>query len=340
MIYLDYNASAPMHPKVKQVMFELAGNALNPSSIHASGRSARKIVEEARAKILQSVNAKALVFCGSATEANNLALAQAPNIIASAIEHDSVWKLKSSEFRVHGSGVVDLEDLEKKLATNSQELTTIVSIMLANNETGIIQPVKEAVKIAKKYGALVHSDAVQAYGRINIDFEDLGVDFITIAAHKIGGPVGVAALMHKPNIELKPFIKGGGQEKNKRAGTENVLAIHGWAAIAGDGVQDSGLRDYLEINLPTIIGKDLPRLPNTSCVIHPKMAAATLLIHFDTNGICVSSGSACSSGKVEVSRTLKVMGVENAGNAIRVSTGWNTTKEDIDAFLESFSKLA
>lgn len=344
MIYLDYNATSPLKPEAKQAMLEVMGQTLNPSSIHGAGRAARKLVEDARAKILKSVNAEALVFCGSGTEANNLALCQKPTHIISEIEHDSIYKATNTTYRIKvgGDGVLDLGSVEELV---SRETAGLVSVMLANNETGIIQPIREIAALAKKYGHLVHTDAVQAWGKIPLDFKELGVDLMTISCHKVGGPVGVAALVHRKDLELVPFMRGGGQEKNKRPGTENVAAIVGWSALVGFRIQDSGIRDYLEAQLTThnsrltIIGKNSPRIPNTSCIIMPNMDAATQLIHFDTNGICVSSGSACSSGKVEVSRTLLAMGTSNAKNAIRVSTGWNTTKDEIDRFVAEWRKL-
>lgn len=342
-IYLDYNATAPMLPQVKAAMAELMGQPLNPSSIHSSGRAARKIIEEARANILKSIKAKALVFCGSATEANNLVLKQADVIITSAIEHESISKAAKDAkiISVTKEGLIDLEALKAAVTKGS-----LVSIMLANNETGILQPIKEAVEIAHELGALVHTDAVQAYGRMEINFAELGVDFMTIASHKAGGPVGAAALVHRADFELKPLLIGGGQEKNKRAGTENVIAIRGFgefSTVVSRETNLSSVNKYLEAELEklgyVIVGRDRQRLPNTTCAIHPKLEASTQLIHFDSEGICVSSGSACSSGKVEVSRTLKAMNVANAKNAIRISTGWQTTKDDADAFLQAILKL-
>ena len=389
-IYLDYNATAPMRPEVALAMSALYGQPLNPSSIHSSGRAARKLVEEARGLVLTSVSAvgQGLVFAGSATEANNLVLyqvasckLQGSSIIVSAAEHDSVHKGRDKEVRVLESGVIDLEDLEKTLSLETCNLK-LVSVMLANNETGVIQPITKVVEIAKRYGALVHTDAVQAYGRININFAELGVDFMTISGHKAGGPVGVAALVHKREIELKPLMFGGGQEKNKRPGTENAIAIHGLGVFAarfanpslpsplGEGIRGkaplpeggvggglipqnnvpretklSGLNKHLEDEITkqapnaVVVGANSARLPNTSCIIMPLVEAATQLIYFDSSGICVSSGSACSSGKVEVSRSLKAMGINHAKNAIRVSTGWATTKNDIDAFIAKWIEL-
>lgn len=350
MIYLDYNATAPLLPAVKDAMDEISGRPLNPSSIHASGRFARKIVEEARIKILKSVNAKNLVFTSSASEANNQVSVftfQDSGFFISAIEHESIFRAAKNPIiiNVQENGVIDLQDFEQKLSRYpNPKSQMLISIMLANNETGIIQPIKEAVSIARDFGAIIHTDAVQAYGRVEIDFEDLDVDLMTISSHKAGGPVGAAALIYKDGIELNPFIKGGGQEKNKRAGTENVTAIHGLGVFAsGHQMQDAGYQNYLETELKklgcVIVGENQKRLPNTTCMIHPNLPAATQLIHLDSSGICVSSGSACSSGKVEISRILQMLKVTNAQNAIRVSTGWNTTKQEVEKMVDSLKQL-
>jgi len=352
MIYLDYNATAPMRPEVKAAMLEVIGEAMNPSSIHASGRKARKLVEGARQQVLQAVNAENLIFCASGTEANNLALSQADSIAVSAIEHDSVYKFPGEKviINVTAQGIIDLADLKSKIENQKSK---IVSVMLANNETGIIQRVAEVAEIAHGYGALVHCDAVQGFGKIPLDFKALGVDMMTVSSHKTGGPVGAAALIHKPEIEIKPLMFGGGQEKNKRPGTENVAAIVGFGEITKyvpRGTSVSGLRspvtEYLESEIRMIssdiiiFGENTERLPNTSCIAMPGVESAVQLIHFDTNGICISTGAACSSGRVEVSRVLKSMGAGAAAkNAIRISTGWATTRGEIDRFVEQWRKL-
>ncbi len=378
-VYLDYNATAPLKPQIKAAMDEVLGEPLNPSSIHSSGRKARKLVEDARQKILQRVSGEALVFCDSGTEANNLALGQIgrtengerkTEIIVSAIEHDSIFKVENPIIiNVNKNGVVDVDDLKSKLSVHRSPLTVLVSIMLANNETGVIQPIRDIAKIAHQYGALVHTDAVQAFGKIDIDFKELGVDMMTISCHKIGGPVGAAALVHRAGLELKPIMFGGGQEKNKRPGTENVAAIAGFGKLAenvsretfvvsGERKTENGkeeeklftvhrspFTEYLESEIKkfapdaVIFGENSPRLPNTTCIAMPEIEAATQLIHFDTSGICISTGSACSSGKVEDSRVLKAMNAPLAKNAIRVSTGWATSKADMDKFIKSWREL-
>lgn len=350
MIYLDYNATAPLHPEVKAAMDEVAGLPLNPSSIHGAGRAARKFVEDSRRAILKSINGEALVFCSSATEANNLVLNQADKYIISAVEHDSIFKTATDAIiiSVNKSGIIDLEELERKLSELAQPV--LVSIILANNETGIIQPIKAAAKIVHKYKCQIHCDAVQAFGRIDINFKDLEVDFMTISSHKLGGPLGSAALVHKANIEIKPSLMGGGQEKNKHPGTENVVAIHGFGYTATNlnkfvSRETSNNQLYVEQKLKQL-GQDIvihgylaPRLPNTTYISMPFIESSTQLIHFDTNNICVSSGSACSSGKVTVSRILKAMQAPLAENAIRISTGWQTTREDIDQFIKAWAEL-
>lgn len=344
MVYLDYNATAPLHPDVKLAMDEVSALPLNPSSIHAAGRAARKIKENARKKILNFVGAPALVFCGSGTEANNLALAQKDIHVISAAEHDSIFKTAKTPkiIPVAQDGLVNLQELEASISEGC-----LVSVLLANNETGVVQKMKPIAELCKANGAMLHIDAVQAFGKIRLNMQELGADMMTICAHKIGGPVGVAALCHRADLELKPIIFGGGQEKNKRPGTENVAAIVGFAAATeiGDREAIKNLRDGLESEITRIApdavihGQNSPRIPNTISVSMPNMEAATQLIHFDGKGICVSAGSACSSGKMETSRVLENMNVPMLKNAIRVSIGWATTKEEIDKFLNEWESL-
>lgn len=351
MIYLDYNATAPMRDEVAAAMAEHLGQPLNPSSIHKVGRKARAIVQDAKAKILAAVGAENLIFCGSGTEANNLALAQASNVAISIIEHDSVFKASQNAevLAVDSDGLIRLEELEKTLETKSPEL---VSIILANNETGVVQKMKPIAALCKKHGAWLHLDASQALGRIRLNMAELGADFMTICAHKIGGPVGAAALLFRAEIELVPFMHGGGQQQGKRAGTEDVAAICGLARIVQmfpDLLEEAKkireLRDYLEAQILAVTSEAIihsataPRLPNTSNIVMPNVASATQLIHFDSNNICVSAGAACSSGKVETSRILLAMGVEQAENSVRVSLGHKTTKGEIDLFVEKWTEL-
>ena len=342
MIYLDYNATSPLHPKVKEAMIEAMGEAQNPSSIHAAGRAARKLKEDARKKILDFVGAEALVFCGSGTEANNLALAQSEKHMISSVEHDSIFKTARNPeiVNVDINGLVKLDKLEEKISEGC-----LVSIILANNETGVIQNIKPIAELCKKHNAILHIDAVQAFGKIGLNMQELGADLMTICAHKIGGPVGVAALCHRADLELKPILFGGGQEKNKRPGTENLTAIIGFAKSCELEQVTPELRDYLENRIskiaPDIVihGKNSPRIANTTSISMPNMEAATQLIHFDSKNICVSAGSACSSGKMEESRVLHEMNVPMLKNAIRISLGWKTEKDDIDKFLNEWESL-
>ncbi len=260
-------------------------------------------------------------------------------VLVSAIEHPSVIEAaKASGKRVEivpvtSAGSIDLAALAAALPGQP----ALVSVMLANNETGIIQPLREVARLAAPHGALVHCDAVQAFGKIPVNFGLLGVDLLTISAHKLGGPLGCGALVIRDGLSLAPLIHGGAQEFRRRAGTENVPAITGFAAAALQKSQNiKALRDDLESVLEgaVVIGKDADRLPNTTCFARPGMLAETLVMAFDLEGIAISSGSACSSGKVAKSHVLAAMGLapEIASGAIRVSLGWNTTREDIEHF--------
>jgi cysteine desulfurase len=356
-IYLDHNATSPLLPAAQAVMIDIWNVPLNSSSIHQNGRSARKLMEDARNGILTQLGATnaRLIFTASGTEANNLAMHGIENIaiLISAVEHHSV--LKSANYTglipVDANGVVRLEALENLLKIGGKK--PLVSVMLANNETGVIQPIKEIVALSKKYGALVHTDAVQAFGKIPVSFDDLGVDMMTVSAHKLGGPVGAAALIVKKPLLVKAQIKGGGQEQSFRAGTENVAAIVGFAAAASarknQGANDNirALRDWLEAELEgytgmsLVFGKDVERLPNTSCLHMPNVANEIQLMHFDMAGIAVSAGSACSSGKVEASHVLLAQNVKSseALETIRISLGAETTKNELIQFIKSWQQL-
>lgn len=355
--YLDHNATSPLCKEAQQAMLYAWQAPLNPSSLHQFGRGARKLMEDARDTLLTAVNTEncRLIFTASGTEANNLAMKglEGIDIFVSAIEHPSI--LKSANYAgiipVDEHGVVRLDALEKLL--KSSEKKPLISVMLANNETGVIQPIKEIAALAKEYGAYVHTDAVQAFGKIPVSMAELGVDILTISAHKIGGPVGAAALIIKKNLPLKAQIHGGGQEQSFRAGTENVAAITAFAAAtkaknmlyANDNIR--ALRDWMENELETIAGTELviaktsPRLPNTSCIMMPGVSNETQLMHFDMAGIAVSAGSACSSGKVEASHVLLAQGIEKeqASQTIRVSIAATTTKEELNKFIESWATL-
>ncbi|WP_417846403.1 cysteine desulfurase family protein [Thalassospira povalilytica] len=358
-VYLDYNASAPLCPEARQAMIAAMGVAGNPSSVHASGRAARKIVDHARRTIADLVggDSERIIFTSGGTEANNLALngLEDVTVFTSAIEHPSVieGRVDAKRIPVDGNGVVDLDALETMLKEASAAgQKVLVSVMLANNETGVIQPVAKVALLAREYGAKVHCDAIQALGRLPVDMGRLLVDMVSVSAHKIGGPKGIGALAIAPGVMLVPQIRGGGQEKYRRGGTENVLGIAGFGAAAeragaqlANMANVAALRDRLETELASeapellIAGKGTERLVNTSCLILPGMPGETQVMALDLAGVAISSGSACSSGKVRESHVLKEMGVSDAGSAIRVSLGLETTDEDIDTFIRVWSRM-
>lgn len=356
--YLDYNATSPLHPVAREALVAAYGAALNPSSVHTEGRAARKRLEDAREQLAQAIGCfpREIVFTASATEANRTLLGGFKGtVLASAIEHPSV--LKASAFLqplpVTEVGVIDLAALERALAAAAKPC--MVSVMMANNETGIIQPIADVVTLARKYGALVHTDAVQAFGKLPLSIAELGVDYVTLSAHKSGGPVGAAALVIRQGAPgLEPLLTGGGQEFNQRAGTENVPAIAAFAALAAE--QDALLahqhtlgqwRDGFETAIlaacpeATVIGRALPRLANTSCIAMPGVKGETQVIALDLEGVAVSAGSACTSGKVGRSHVLGAMNIADdvAETAIRVSSGWATTKQDYETAAAAWHKV-
>jgi cysteine desulfurase len=361
--YLDYNASAPLIEEARAAIIAALAYDGNPSSVHAEGRAARGVIETAREKVAALINAKPseIVFTSGATEANVWALDQGwDTIFCAPVEHDSVLAparaagAKQIEAPVDTTGIVDLAALAASLgaAASGRRLLTL---QMANNETGVLQPVGEAVALAREQGVLVHTDAVQAAGRIDIDVRALGVDFLSLSSHKLGGPKGIGALFVRDGIEPKPLIRGGGQERRRRSGTENVAAIAGFGSAAEVAKRElaniariAHLRDTLEQGVvhaaanTILIGKNAPRLANTASISVPGKAAETLVIKFDLKGIAVSAGSACSSGKVGASHVLTAMGLapEVARSAIRVSIGRGTTEDDIAAFLAAFGEIA
>lgn len=359
---MDYNATAPIRPGVIDAMTSAMQSVGNPSSVHSSGRQARKLVEEARSKVAALVGARVrdVTFCSGGTEANNAVIrgSNAASVIVSAIEHDcslaaaKLAGVPSFSLPVTPAGVADLEALKDILAEAPKP--ALVSIMLANNETGVIQPVKEIAEVAKAAGARVHTDAVQAAGKIDINFNDLSVDYLTLSSHKLGGPQGVGAIITAPTAPLAPLVAGGGQELGRRSGTENVAGIVGFGEAALEAMAELGMaaelaskRDRFEqavtemSNEAILIGANAPRTANTSCVAMPGVKGETQVMHFDLNGICVSSGSACSSGKVKVSHVLSAMGYADdvAEASIRVSLGRLTTDEHIDALIKAWRNL-
>ena len=353
-VYLDHNASSPLRPAAFDAMVETLRAGGNPSSVHRSGRRARSIVDKARRQVAALIGAlpAEVVFTSGGTEANALALAGAPatRVIASAVEHDSVRRARpdAETIPVDGNGVVDLAVLERMLAATAAP--ALVSVMFANNETGVLQPIGEVVRLARGAGALVHCDAVQGVGKAPVDVHGLGVDFVSLSAHKLGGPAGVGALFVRSGASLVPDRRGGGQEFNRRAGTENVAGIAGFGAAAEaavDGLAVGALRDHLETSLlafapgSKVFGAEALRLSNTSCISMPSVPAETQVMSLDLAGVGVSAGAACSSGKVQRSAVLAAMGVAAAegDTAIRVSLGWNSSFEDIERLIAAWRDL-
>ncbi|HYM73314.1 MAG TPA: cysteine desulfurase family protein [Stellaceae bacterium] len=349
--YLDWNATAPLRPEAAAAIGEALASCGNPSSVHRRGREARRRVERARAAVGALVGAAAdgVTFTSGGTEANHLAILGSgrARVLVSAVEHSSALQAvpEAERLPVDGNGIVDLAALAALLDADTRP--ALVSVMLANNETGTIQPVSEIAAIAHKRGALFHCDAVQAAGKIPVSLAEIGADFLTLSAHKIGGPAGIGALV-SAGLEPTPLQRGGGQERNRRAGTENLTGIAGFAAAADaaditeyDRVRL--LRDRLEAALPdaVVIGAATARLPNTSALAMPGVPAETQVIAFDLDGVMVSAGAACSSGKVGPSHVLAAMGVapEIAGATIRVSLGWSTTAADIGHFIDAWTAL-
>lgn len=359
-LYLDWNATTPLRPAARDAMIAALTVVGNPSSIHGFGRKARRMVEDARDQVaaLAGVTAAQITFTGGGTEANNQALSLAAvhnrRLLLGATEHPSVLECSRADTAlvpVGADGLIDLVALERLLA----EGPALVSVQAVNSETGIIQPLATIAAVVHRHGGWLHSDAVQAVGRIPFDMTALGLDLATLSAHKIGGPQGVGALLAGPSVPLAPLLRGGGQERRMRAGTENVAGIAGFgaaAAAAQDGLAAyhaiATLRNRLEeavgANAPwvRIVGADSPRVANTSCLALPGQPANSQLMAFDLAGIAVSAGSACSSGKVKASPVLTAMGFDEtlAGSAIRVSLGWDTVADDIDRFLACYLPLA
>ncbi len=362
--YFDYNATAPLRPEARAAMIAAFDEIGNASSVHAEGRRARAIVEEAREQVadLVGANASEIVFTAGATEANNWVIsANWETIITSQIEHESILAPASVgaadliDVGADASGVTDVGAIGAALLC--RDLTperTLVSLQLANNETGVVQPLGEVCHFARQQGAFVHSDATQAIGRIPVSFADLGLHYLSMSGHKIGGPKGVGVLVVRDGLELPALIKGGGQERRRRAGTENVAAIVGLGAAAQATRRDLNqietirqLRDRLEAGVRKItpevvfIGDDVERLANTSCLAVAGEDSKSLVIKLDLAGIAVGAGSACSSGKVGGSHVMLAMGIDSAIGeaAIRISLGVGTSESDIDAFLSAWERI-
>ena len=361
--YLDWNATAPLRPEARAACIAALDAVGNPSSPHAEGRRARAIVEDAREQVAALVGAKPaeVVFTSGGTEANNAVLSAGWDaIFVAGIEHDSVL----APARASGARMVELSVNEKgrvpagalgDVAPGASVERGLLSLQMANNETGVLQPVAEMAAAARAQGMFVHTDAVQAAGRVRIDLRSLGVDCLSLSAHKLGGPKGIGALVIDEHASLPAFIVGGGQERRRRAGTENVAAIAGFGAAAEAARRDlaqagriGALRDRLEAQVravtpaAVVIGADAERLPNTASIALAGASAETLVIALDLAGVAVSAGAACSSGKVGASHVLQAMGVEPAlaRAAIRVSLGWSSTERDVAAFVEAWANVA
>ena len=358
MHYLDANATEPLRPEARAAMLAAWDVVGNPSSVHGAGRAARRIVEDAREAIALRFGCRPgdTVFVSGGTEADALAvhaLGQGRRLLIGATEHDAIRAAAPAALTVpvRANGVVDLDALAAMLADG---LPALVCLMLANNETGTIQPVAEAAAICRAHGALLHVDAVQAAGRMAVDFSGLGADSMAISSHKLGGPTGVGALLLTPALSaVAPLIRGGGQERGRRGGTSPVAAIAGFAAaalvaaalVAGDCSALAGLRDAAEraaVGCGAVaVGGSGPRLGNTTCLALPGARADTQVIALDLDGIAVSAGAACSSGKVAASHVLAAMGLGVlAGQAIRVSLPWNAVAADVDAFAAAYARMA
>ena len=368
-VYLDWNATTPLRAEARAAMLAAWDLVGNPSSVHAEGRDARQLVEEARATLAAAVGAlpRNVVFTSAGTEANAMALSPGVRrssggpvvrLLVSAVEHASV--LAGGRFPadkiglipVGRSGLVDLDRLGSLLADGPAAL---VSVMAANNETGALQPVAEVARIVHEAGGLLHVDAIQALGKIPFEINAVGADLATFSAHKVGGPKGVGALVAAEGLTgLEPLLRGGGQELNRRAGTENVAGIAGFGAavkvalqtLSEDAERMATLRIRLENGIrgsagATIFADEVERLPNTVLFTAPGLKAETAVIGFDLEGIAVSSGSACSSGKVQPSHVLSAMGYDPAmaQGAVRLSLGWSTEPDDINRALEAWRKL-
>lgn len=359
-IYLDHNASSPIDPRVSDLMVSLIKTdvSYNPSSIHEDGRKARSMLEKARAQVANSLGISLdkddlhVIFTSSGTEANNLAMHNFRDFkfFVSAIEHVSILELREEDkitIPVDSNGLINIDILDKSLRNYNGK--KIISIMLANNETGVINDIKAIADIVHNQEGILHCDASQAFGKISVNFKDLNCDLLTISGHKCGAPLGAAALIAKNNFNLKPLIKGGKQEQGLRAGTENLLAISGFglaAELAFERVNKfkeiESLRNYLEDSIlkiapdSMVLGKDVLRLPNTSNLSMPGVKSEEQLIRFDLSGVSISAGSACSSGRIASSHVLKAMNLDEkiANEFVRVSLGITTRREEIDQFID------
>lgn len=355
-MYFDHNATAPLRNCAKKSLMEHMEFIGNASSIHRFGRDVRRIIESSRKTIAQvlGVDPSQIIFTSGATESNNLAIQGFQGcVIASAVEHDSVLKSRSDLVvcPVDLNGVIDLALLQKLIDQHKHVGSVLISVMAANNETGVIQPFDDVIAIAKRSGSFVHCDATQALGRVNVPWQDF--DMISFSGHKIGAPSGVGCLVVNPKCPIHPIVKGGGQERSYRPGTENMLGIVAFGAAVEDCLHDDWrsvqlLRDRFESELTDqypniqIIGKSIERLSNTSLLIMPGVKSETQVINFDLKGIAVSAGSACSSGKVKNSHVLMAMALddETIGSSLRISMGPYNTSVEVEALIKYWVSMA
>ena len=358
-IYLDHNATSPLRPEAKEAMMAAMGPALNPSSIHDAGRKARMMVEGARQQIATALGARHadLTFTSGATESNNMVLAGYETIITSTVEHSAILAPRPDGVRisVDKHGIIDLGALEETLARLDEDAraSTLVSVIAANNETGVIQPLAEIAALCQRYQVDCHSDMVQMAGKVDVDLAIDGLTFASFSAHKVGGPSGVGALWIKPGKTIPALLVGGGQEQGRRPGTENVIGIIGFgAAMEAASHQQTSFakiakwRDAAEAELQsvrddvTILGAGAPRVPNTSAIALKKLPSNTALMALDLKGFCLSSGSACSSGKVKSSHVVEAMGMPDlAPHILRISAGWTTTQDEFQKLVKALATL-
>lgn len=359
MIYLDHNATTPIRDEVFELVTSIMRETGNAATTHAAGRRASHHIERARIQLATAVNTRPaqVIFTGSATESINTIVKtfKGERVLASAIEHAAVLDCGQSnieQISVTSDGLIDLGALEESLKRDPQ--VALVSLIIVNNETGIIQPVKQAAEIVHKYGALIHVDAVQALGKIPVDFQDIGADYMTFSAHKIGGTQGVGAFVFAAQRPVRPLLKGGKQEKQQRAGTSNTAGIAGMGLAAEMAVANMARydelavwRDEIEDRISqslddiTINGKNAPRVGNTISLTCSSIKNTVQMMNLDLENICLSGGSACSSGVAKPSHVLKGMGLsdEDALSTIRLSMGWNTTRDDVNGFIDSYIKI-
>lgn len=353
MHYLDANATEPLRPAARAAMLDALELTGNPSSVHAAGRAARRVMEAARETLAARFGGRAgdLVFTSGATEANALAvhgLGAGRRVIVGATEHAAVREAapEATVLPVDRDGVADLDALATLLASGGPAL---VCLMLANNETGVLQPIAEAAALCRQHGGLLHVDAVQAAGRLPVNLRALGAHSLALSSHKLGGAMGAGALLLSPEVSvLSPLIRGGGQERGRRGGTPPLPAIAAFAAAVeatGSSNAMAGWRDTIEAAAvaagAVVCGGGAPRLANTTCLALPGVRADAQVIALDLDGIAVSAGAACSSGKVTTSHVLSAMGLGAlAGQAIRVSLPWNVTEADVLAFTNAYPRMA